>query len=72
MNSRILVTGLLSMLILTSGFDESDEIEDEENHSSTEVESVLNKTAISQKWEDSEKQKTSNRSRLLLFKEMKL
>ena len=46
----------------TSGFEESDEIEDEENHSSTEVESILNKTAISQKWEDSEKQKTSNDS----------
>ena len=45
-----------------SGFDESDEIEDEENYSSAEVESVLNKTAISQKWEDSEKQKTSNDS----------
>jgi hypothetical protein len=43
-----------------SGFDESDEIEDEKNSSSTEVESILNKTAISQKWEDSEKQKTSS------------
>ena len=42
----------------TSGFEENKEIEDVENNSYEEVESIVYKKAISQKWDDSEKQKT--------------